>query len=173
MPLPSETQPDPITATYRRIRAILLGHGGFTAIVNPGNFPDMSLPAFSQIKPNVQPGDLPEVLLFQSGFRMLLFGRNSLSCEIVQTFDLVTTIDKLQVTPLNAVKWQSFVALSAGGIDLGLPGLVRDWMLQDGADDAFGQAQWKRDTLRYVSMIRIVTTLSIPRQTVLSLHLPQ
>jgi hypothetical protein len=166
MPLPSEQQPDPITATYRRVRSLLLSHDGFTDIVRPGNFPDMSAASFVQVKPQIQPGDLPEVLLFQSAFRMLPFGRNSMSAEVVQTFDLVTTIDKLQVTPLNAVKWQSFVALSNGGGDLGLT-FVRDWQLQDGADDAFGQSQWKRETLRYVSMLRIVVTLSISRQSIL------
>jgi hypothetical protein len=178
--LPSEWQPDPITAVYRRIRTSLLAHAGFDALVNTvpgrsshiGKFPDMSDPKYTRPPANADARDLPEVLLIQSGYVLKRQGSNSMSSEIQQAFDVIVTFDNLQVAPVNALKFNAFVALAAAGDDLGMPRLIRDWDMRDGADDAFGQREWKRDTLRYVSVLRIVTVLSLPRQLVAACFVP-
>jgi hypothetical protein len=174
-PLPAAWQPDPITSVYKRLRASLLAHAGFAEIVNPtvplrsshiGRFPDMSDPKYQRPPAELDARDCPEILMLQSSFQLTWAGRNSLTSEIRQSFDLVMTHDHLQIVPVDQLKWHAFVALAYAGDDLGLPGLVRDWDIADAADDAFGQSEWKRGSLRYLTTARIVTTLSLPRRVV-------
>ena len=172
--LPDELLPDPITVVYRAIHSGLLAHKGFTDLVPPARFEDMSASNFVRPNPQIGAGEAPEVLLFQSGFVFRPEGRNSLTSEIEQSFDLVQTSDtKLCVTPVNALKWATFVALKKLDPELGPHEFVRDRTIRDAADDAFGQREWKRDQLKYLTVIRVTVTLSLPRDLVDACFTPQ
>lgn len=158
------TYVSPTTLVYRTIRQRILDFQPLVTI-KAGNLPDLSNQTFEQFKQSVQPGDLPEAALIQEDFVAKPFGSNSLKSDRTQSFRLFLTIDKLQVTPINNLKDQVFAGLFQLGPDLGLRGMVDDWNIRGGADDAFGQREWKRDTMRYLSALSIVVSMYETRQS--------
>jgi hypothetical protein len=159
---------DPFTSTASAILGALRASAGFTAIVAPGNVIDMTADCFEQFKKQVQPADLPEVVLLQSEFELRPFGINSHTCDMSQTWQMIVTHDSLRVRPVNALKYQTMVALLKAGASLGLSGLVRGWEITDGRDDALGQNQWKRGTARWVSVLAITVELYLMRQLIMA-----
>ena len=160
--------PDPFTTTASAILAALRASAGFTAMVAPGNVIDMTADCFEQFKKQVQPADLPEVILLQGEFVLQPFGTNSRTSDLSQTWQMIVTHDSLRVKPLNALKYQTMVALLKAGSTLGLGGLVRGWEITDGRDDALGQNQWKRGTARWVSVLAITVEMYLMRQFVMA-----
>jgi hypothetical protein len=154
---------DPFTAAAGAILSALRASPGFTSIVPAGNLIDMTSDLFERFKTTLPSGDTPEVVLLQDAFRMLPFTAGSRCAQIEQTFQLITTQDSLRTGPLNALKYQTLLALGAQGASLGLDGLVRQWSLADGHDDAFGPKQWRRGTERWVSIVAIEVTMYLPR----------
>ncbi len=152
---------DPFTRVYQVIRNQLLA---FQPLIVVKNIPDLSSKTFDGFK-EVTYQSLPELLLIQDDFTLQPFGRNSLRCDFAQTYRLICTIDQLQVWPINKLKWQAFAGLYQLGDDLGLSGLVETWIVRGGMDDAFGQKEWKRDTLRYLSALSITVSMYVSRQS--------
>jgi hypothetical protein len=159
---------DPFTLTASAILGALRASAGFTALVAPGNIVDMTSDCFEQFKKQVQPADLPEVILLQGEFVLRPFGANSSTTDLSQTWQLIVTHDSLRVRPVNVLKYQTMAALLKVGTTLGLTGLVRGWEITDGRDDALGQTQWKRGTARWVSVLAITVQMYLMRQQIMA-----
>jgi hypothetical protein len=159
---------DPFTASARAILAALRAGAGFTSIVPAGNLIDMTADTFERFKTTIQSGDTPEVVLLQEAFRLAPFTAGSRAAEIDQTFQLIATHDSLRAVPLNALKFQTLLALAGAGPSLGLEGLVRQWSLTDARDDAFGPKQWRRGTERWVSILSIEVGMYLSRDRLAS-----
>ena len=54
------------------------------------------------------------------------------------------------------------------GPSLGLEGMIRDWEITQGEDDAVGQKQWKRGTQRWVSVLTIRVSMYLSRERLVS-----
>jgi hypothetical protein len=159
---------DPFTMAAGAILSALRASPGFTSIVPAGNLIDMTADTFERFKTTLPSGDTPEVVLLQEAFRLLPFTAGSRSAQIEQTFQLIATQDSLRTGPLNALKYQTLLALAGRGASLGLDGLVRQWSLSDGRDDAFGPKQWRRGTERWVSIVAIEVTMYLSRDLFVS-----
>jgi hypothetical protein len=159
---------DPFTQIARAILAALQADCGWAALVKPGNVIDMTASTFERFKSQLQPGDVPEVILLQGDFNLQPFGGNSRIATLEQTYALVTTHDSLRVAPVNALKYLTLVALTKAGPSLGLQGLVRGWEITQSADDALGQKQWRRGTQRWVSVLSIRVNMYLPREMLTS-----
>ncbi len=154
------TTNDPFTRCARAISAALLGAPGFAALVR-GRVVDMTSPQFERFSTDVQPGDLPEVAVVQGAFAMVPFGSNSRVADISQHFDLRMTFDSLWSVPMNAVKYQAFIALLRSGPTLGLDGLVRGWQIVGGRDSPDGQTNWTRGAVRWISILGIQVEMAL------------
>lgn len=173
MSLPPELLPDPMTAVFRLIRDGILAHQGvWDAGLNRARFYDFSRDA--QMIDSPQYGDIPELAIFQSGFRFNPAGRNSKSSEIELTFDLYLLADKYpnRVTNLNRVKWELFVAIAALGDSLGVPEYIREVRPVQGSDSAMGEQQYKRGNNTYLSIFRLLPIVTIPREMLRGLFVP-
>jgi len=159
---------DPFTQTYQAIRAALLAWPKFSALVKPGNFPDMSDTKFERFKPEVAPGDLPEVALLQGAFKLTPFGCNSRVFSAMQTYPLIATFNLLQVTPVNVLNFEFGRAMLKAGENLGLP-FIRTWDITASNDDAFGQQEWKRGTMRWVSVSQITVQMDLDQRTIFAI----
>ncbi len=160
---------DPFTATSSAILSALTSSPAFSAIVAPGNLIDMSANAFERFKGQLQFSDTPEVVLLSDAFELQPFGTNSKIASISQTFQLISTHASLRTTPMNALKFATMTALLKAGPNLGLCGLIRSWEMRQGRDDAFGHPQWRRGTLRWVSLISITVHMHLDRSHLLAL----
>jgi hypothetical protein len=160
--------PDPFTSTASAILGALRASPGFTAIVAPGNVIDMTSDRFEQFKKQVQPADLPEVILLQGEFALRPFGINSRTADLSQTWQMIVTHDSLRVRPVNALKYQTMAALLKAGTTLGMEGLVRGWEITDGRDDALGKNEWKRGTARWTSVLSITVQMYLMRQQIVA-----
>lgn len=167
---------DPITQVYRKVRQTLLDR--FVAVpdpdtgkpmVRPGNVPDLSDRSFQTFKRQVQPGDLPEVVVVQGAFALQPFGVNSLVSTVRQTFPVIDTFDRMTVTQGNVLKFHALIALLQAGDDLGLRGLVRSWEITGGADDVFGKPDWTRETERLTSVFSVTVQLDLSRRQLLAM----
>jgi hypothetical protein len=159
---------DPFTQTYQAIRAALLAWVPLAAIVKPGNIPDLSAGTFERFKPEVQPGDLPELLLMQGKFQLVPHGRNSMAISANQTFPIVLTFDSLKLPPVNQLKFEVLRAVGSAAPDLGLP-FIGYFDITECVDDAFGRPEWTRKTERWVSLLQVNTVMNFPRNQLLSL----
>lgn len=159
---------DPFTQTSRAILSALQADPGWAALVKPGNMIDMTTHSFERFKTQVQPADLPEVILLQGEFRLTPFGGSSRIAEMDQSFGLIVTHDSLRVRPVNQLKYQTLIALAKSGPTLGYDGLIRDWEITEGDDDAIGQKQWRRGTQRWVSALTIRVNMYIGRDRLIS-----
>lgn len=174
--IPDLWLPDPFTAVYNAIRTGMLAYSGFRQAINAtttgaadAHFLSWTDARFKKLPEQLGPKDLPLVVMYQAPFKLRVAGRNSMTCEVEQSFDLLTTVEDLRLPPLNSVKWNSFLALRRIPQDMGLGGLVREWDIVGGADDAFGQSQWKAGFERYVSMTRLTVQMVFSRQLLNSL----
>jgi len=152
---------DPFTQVSQRIATVLQAYPGFSALVNPGNFRQMTQANFTKFAENISTADTPEFVLLQTGFNLKPFGSTSQKAELTQAFQLIQTANNLVVTPVNKLKFAIFVALFKAGDTLGLDGLVMNWEITGGLDDAWGQKEWKRDALRWVSHCTIVVQMDM------------
>ena len=166
---------DPFTQTSRAILSALQADAGWSALVKPGNVIDMTADSFERFKTQVQSGDLPEVILLQGEFRLKPFGGSSRVAEMEQIFQLVVTHDSLRVRPVNLVKYMTLVALAKAGPSLGLDGLVREWEITHGDDDAVGHSkheafrkQWRRGSQRWISLLAIRVSMYVGRERVVA-----
>ncbi|HEX8323476.1 MAG TPA: hypothetical protein VF595_06130, partial [Tepidisphaeraceae bacterium] len=113
-----------------------------------------------------------------SAWKPRLFA-SSMHAEITQSYDCVATLETLSVKQLNLVKTHTLVALASLPDTLGFVEeagqgqLVKTFDVMDCVDDAFGQKEWKRGTMRYVSMVRINVQLVVARRLLKSLFQPQ
>jgi hypothetical protein len=160
---------DPFTQVSQAILAALQADAGWASLVRPGNVVDMTSRSFEQFKTQLQPGDLPEAILLQGEFSLKPFGPGSRIAEMQQQFQLIVTHRSLRVLPVNQLKFQTLIALAKAGPSLGLDGLVRDWQIMAGQDDAFGQTQWRRGTDRWVSVLSIHANMFVTRDRLTSL----
>ena len=135
---------DPFTQVSRAILGALQADAGWASLVKPGNVVDMTANSFERFKTQLQPADVPEAILLQGEFKLKPFGASSRIAEMEQSFQLIVTNDSLRVCPVNLLKYQTLIALAKSGSALGLDGLVRDWQITQGEDDALGQKQWRR-----------------------------
>ena len=152
---------DPFTQAARAIVAALQASPGFTAIVRPGNVIDMSAAQFNSLPAQAQAGDLPQVAIIQSTFSISIVGPSSRSSQLTQSFILSTTLDTLNSQPLNALKYQTFLALLKSGADLGLPGLLRTWSLSAGKHDPAGNSAAARASARWTSLLTLTMEMYI------------
>jgi hypothetical protein len=164
----SSPMTDPFTQISRTILAALQADAGWAALVKRGNVVDMTSPAFERFRTQVQSGDVPEVVLVQEDFRLRPFGTNSRVAELEQDFQMIVTHDSLRVMPVNVLKFRTLAALARCGPTLGLDGLVREWEITGGADDAIGSKPWKRGSERWVSAMTIRVQMYFTRDRLVS-----
>lgn len=160
---------DPFTQLSRAILGALQADARWASLVKPGNVVDMTSSAFERFKTQLQPADVPEAILLQDQFKLKPFGASSRIAEMDQGFQLIVTHGSLRVFPVNLLKFQTLIALAKAGPTLGLDGLVRDWQITQGEDDAQGQKQWRRGALRWVSILSIHVNMFISRERLVSL----
>jgi hypothetical protein len=160
---------DPFTQTSRAILGALQADTGWAAMVKPGNVIDMTADSFERFKSQLQPADVPEVILLQGEFRLKPFGGSSRIAEMEQSYQLIVTHDSLRVSPVNLLKFQTLIALAKAGPALGFDGLIRDWEITQGDDDALGQKQWRRGVQRWVSVLSIRVSMYVARERLFSL----
>ena len=161
--------PDPFTQVSRAILGALQADEGWASLVKAGNVIDMTSNSFERFKTQLQPADVPEAILLQGEFKLKPFGGSSRIAEMEQGFQLIVTNDSLRVCPVNRLKYQTLIALAKSGAALGLDGLVRDWQITQGEDDALGQKQWRRGTQRWVSILMIHVSMFVTRERLTSL----
>jgi hypothetical protein len=159
---------DPFTQISRAILALLQADAGWARMVKPGNIVDMTADTFERFKTQLQPADVPEVVLLQSDFKLKPFGASSRIAEMEQDYQLIVTHSSLRVRPINVLKYQTLIALANAGPSLGLDGLVRGWEITSGQDDAFGQKQWRRGSTRWVSVLTIRVGMYVSRDRLAS-----
>jgi hypothetical protein len=159
---------DPFTQTSAAILGSLRADVGWASMVKPGNVIDMTAASFERFKLQLQPGDVPEVILLQGAFKLRPFGASSRVTEMEQSYQLIVTHDSLRVRPVNQLKFQTLIALAKAGPSLGLEGLIRDWEITEGEDDAIGQKQWRRGTQRWVSVLTIRVSMYLARERLVS-----
>jgi hypothetical protein len=155
---------DPFTQVSRAVLGALQADAGWASLVKPGNVVDMTATSFERFKTQLQPADVPEAILLQGEFKLKPFGASSRIAEMEQSFQLIVTHDSLRVCPVNRLKYQTLIALAKAGPAIGLDGLVRDWQITQGEDDAVGQKQWRRGTQRWVSVMTIRVNMFIARE---------
>ncbi|MGD0462165.1 MAG: hypothetical protein ABSB74_06730 [Tepidisphaeraceae bacterium] len=160
---------DPFTQTSQAILGSLQADAGWASMVKPGNVVDMTADSFERFKLQLQLADVPEVILLQGGFKLKPFGASSRMTEMDQSYQLIATHDSLRVRPVNQLKFQTLIALARAGPSLGLEGLIRDWEITQGEDDAVGQKQWRRGTQRWVSVLSIRVSMYLARERLVSL----
>jgi hypothetical protein len=160
---------DPFTQISRAILGALHADAGWASLVKPGNVVDMTTSSFERFKTQLQPADVPEVILLQSEFKLKPFGASSRIAEMEQSFQLIVTHASLRVFPVNLLKYQTLIALAKSGPSLGLDGLVRDWQIMQGEDDAACQKQWRRGTERWVSVLSVHVNMFVSRDRLTSL----
>ena len=112
---------------------------------------------------------MPEAILLQGEFKLKPFGASSRIAEMEQGFQLIVT-----TRFASGLSGESFEVPDAhrageGGAGLGLDGLVRDWQITQGEDDALGQKQWRRGTQRWVSVLTIHVNMFVSRERLTSL----
>jgi hypothetical protein len=159
---------DPFTQTSRAILESLQADAGWASMVKPGNVVDMTADSFERFKQQLQPGDVPEVILLQGEFKLKPFGANSRMAEMEQSYQLIVTHDSLRVRPVNRLKFQTLIALAAAGPSLGFEGMIRQWEITQGEDDSIGQKQWRRGTQRWVSVLSIRVSMYLARERLAS-----
>jgi hypothetical protein len=155
---------DPFTQVSRAILGALQADAGWASLVKPGNVVDMTSSTFERFKTQLQPADVPEAILLQGEFRLRPFGASSRIAEMEQSYQFIATSDSLQVCPVNLLKYQTLIALAKAGATLGLDGLVRDWQITQAEDDALGHKEWRRGTLRWVSVLTIHVNMYVTRE---------
>jgi hypothetical protein len=162
---------DPFTQISRAILTALEANETWSALVKPGNLIDMTSDSFERFKTQVQSADLPEVVLLQSEFRLKPFGASSRLAEMRQDYQLIVTHDSLRARPVNLLKYATLVALAKAGPALGLDGLVREWEILQGDEDAVGHRRgeafrkvWRRETNRWISAMTIRVSMFIGRE---------
>jgi hypothetical protein len=155
---------DPFTQISRAILSALQSDPDWSALVKPGNVIDMTSDTFERFKGQLQPADVPEVVLLQGDFHLTPFGPSSRLAEFQQDYHLIVTHDSLCVLPLNQLKFQTLIALSRSGPNFGLQGLVRSWEITQADDDPGGKSPWRRNTTRWVSTLTIRVTLYLIRE---------
>jgi hypothetical protein len=160
---------DPFTQISRTILSLLRGDADWAAIVRPGNVVDMTADSFERFKAQLQPADVPEVVLLQGDFRLQPFGGNSRLADLEQEYQMIVTHDSLRVRPVNVLKFQTMIALARGGAALGLDGLVRQWEITQGRDEAFGPKLWTRGTQRWTSILTIGVQLYFSREKLVTM----
>jgi hypothetical protein len=160
---------DPFTQISRAILTALQADAGWAALVKPGNVVDMTSSSFERFRTQLQSGDTPEAILLQGTFVLKPYGPSSRMAEMDQAFNLIVTHDSLRVCPVNRLKFQTLIALSKAGPSLGFDGLVREWQITSGEDDALGQKQWRRGTQRWVSVMSIHVSMTMTRERLASL----
>ena len=160
---------DPFTQVSRAILAALQADAGWAGMVKPGNVIDMTASSFERFRTQLQSADTPEVILLQEAFALKPFGPSSRIAEMQQAFGLIATHDSLQVCPVNRLKFPTLIALSKAGPSLGFDGLVRQWQISSGEDDALGQKQWRRGTQRWVSILSVHVSMFITREQLQSM----
>ena len=156
------TVSDPFTRASQAIASALLAWPGFASLVR-GNLVDMTSGRFERFKAEVQSGDLPEVAIVQGDFVMHPFGGDSRSVELAQSYRLMMTFESLNVVAVNALKYQTCIALLKAGPALGLDGLVRRWQVTSGQDNPSGPSAWTRGTERWFSALTIEVEMYLDR----------
>lgn len=130
---------DPFTQAYTAVWTALNAHTGFTAIVRANNRNDLTGAAPGTRNGPAQFADFGEVSLVPAGFNAAPFGSNSKVADISQTFQLITSTERVtDLVKLNRIKFQTMVALAKAGTDLGLTGLCSGWTVS-GGQDGIGQ----------------------------------
>jgi hypothetical protein len=158
---------DPFTQVHQAIWAALTAHAPWAQLVLAANRQDMSNPLFQQPPPDLQAADSPGATIVQDQFVMRPLGDNSQTADFSQDYTLVLTTDRLSVAPINQVKYLTAVALLKAGIDLGLPGLVRDWTIAS-ARDASGDKKLTRESQRWAATLTISVKFYLSRSALLA-----
>lgn len=162
-------QPNPFTEVYQTIRTGLLAYAPFAALVKDKNFRDATDPTFNRFRDEIAPSDTPEIILVQGKRELKPFGRNSQVADFSLSYPIIATFDStLRVVPVNDVIYAGFIAMLKLGDDLGLP-YVRSWDIAAAGDDPFGQQEWKRGAMRYLSLLQINVEMYQSRQTLKNL----
>ncbi len=167
---------DPYTAVYQAILTAFKNHPPFAALVRVGNLIDAtSKPYPLKTVGNLAPGDLPEVVLWQSRFGTNL-NFNSVAAKFSQTYPVITTHDQLNVIKVNQVKWAAVGALVRAGDDLGggsqsaaLP-FIFNISMTEGSDDAFGRNQLHEPGTkeRWTSLFAIVVEMAMSKKDIVN-----
>lgn len=124
MTAPANTSKDPFSRLEEAIWATLVSFAPLTALVNVGNMVNLTGPDDQPFKPSMVGGDVPELLLLQTGGEIK--ERTSSGRTWVQRYALGIVSDQLRTnTPqaINPVKWAVFRALSLAEVAGKLPGL--------------------------------------------------
>jgi hypothetical protein len=164
---------DPFTQAYQAIRDAMRNHAGFSSLVKLANWDDFSEFASNNAKGGLMPADAPTASLVMTTFMLRPFGSNSKVSQIEQGFQLVSATDVLKILKINAVKYQTLIALVKAGVDLGLPGLISDWNVTGGQDGTGTVEVAGSDTLKgrkgWASILSINTVMTVSRATLLAL----
>jgi hypothetical protein len=127
---------DPFTQAYSAVWTALNAHAGFTALVRVNNRNDLTGSAPGTRKGAAQYADFGEVSLIPAGFVAAPFGSNSKVADLSQSLQLVTATERItDVGKLNAIKFQTMVALAKAGPNLGLDGLCSGWTVSGGQEN--------------------------------------
>jgi hypothetical protein len=144
MSLPSV---DPFTSVHRSLWAALQGYAPLMALVRPGariatipGGPANNLPGVNAVPLAIKPGavdggDVPELRVIQDIWRFDESNTNSMNQGFQQRFilQMSTSSPVLDVTPLNQLKFATYLALFKAGKSLNNP-LIRSWQFMDSSD---------------------------------------
>jgi hypothetical protein len=120
------SQVDPFTQVINRLWAILEADATFCAMVKPGNRIKLTAAdGHNPIKQNVQPGDLPEVII-EPTTSVDNAARTSTSMTVLQNFSVKAATNDMRINAAALpLRWVLLKAMFAGGDRLDLDFVVR------------------------------------------------
>ena len=132
--------PDPFTQVYTALWDALTANAGLKALVRLGNQAAYAGKAPFPIKPVVQVGDLPELILGQSMQAMEGPYTTWQTQDLQQVYTLSMAFADLQIVPVNQLKWYIQQAVNVGWANGAFTGFDFSiaMRMQDGKDSAVG-----------------------------------
>ena len=151
---------DPITGIGQQISNILQNNAALGDMAVCYESPEGDDVNFVRFRPDIQPGDLPEIAIVQEQFNFSpSTNMNNSAVDFgEQTYVLALVIDGMQTPQLNAIKTAINATLKlagCGGLNLGLPGLVYSYTTRNCRDNCFGGKEWTRSTLRWWAVMAV------------------
>lgn len=126
--------PDPFTQAYEAIWTALAARADWAELFTVGRRAD-KIDVTDRLKEIIKAGNLNGIVaLDQSQYVMQPFGANSLIVSATQTYVLSVATATPALAKVNAIKWQTFLALRAAGPSLGLPSIITAWVIQQAQD---------------------------------------
>lgn len=154
-------QVDPFTQIHQALWTSVTNFAPWAALVRPGaRINDVPSGTISAKAVAISPGDVPELRIIQSTFRIDESGRNVATERWQQTYMFQLSTASMNVIPVNQLKFLTIVALKRAPENFGLP-WVYEWLFGGNTDKEFDA---KAKLRNWVSYLPLTVWMNINRQ---------